>query len=51
MKMKAEEIQQEWETLIGYIHSHITGDRKENLLIFYTKYQDRLMLMPAAHMI
>jgi len=49
MKMKAEEIQQEWETLIGYIHSHITGERKENLLIFYTKYQDRLMLMPAAH--
>ena len=49
MKMKAEEIQHEWETLIGYIHSHITGDRKENLLNFYTKYQDRLMLMPAAH--
>jgi hypothetical protein len=49
MKMKAEEIQHEWETLIGYIHSHITGDRKEHLLNFYTKYQDRLMLMPAAH--
>ncbi len=49
MKMKAEEIQHEWETLIGYIHSHITGERKEHLLNFYTKYQDRLMLMPAAH--
>ncbi len=49
MKLTAEQIQHEWETLIGYIHSHITGERKEHLLNFYNKYQERLMLMPAAH--
>ncbi len=49
MKLTAEEIQQEWETLIGYIHTYITGGRKEKLLEFYNKFQDRLQLMPAAH--
>ena len=34
MKLTAEQIQQEWETLTGYIHTYITGDRKEKLLEF-----------------
>ena len=49
MKLTAEQIQQEWETLIGYIHTYITDERREKLLEFYTKFQDRLQLMPAAH--
>ncbi len=49
MKLSAEQLQKEWETLIGYINNHITGERKEHLLNFYNKYQERLILMPAAH--
>tara|TARA_R110001606_G_scaffold157084_2_gene299994 strand:+ start:207 stop:986 length:780 start_codon:yes stop_codon:yes gene_type:complete len=49
MKLSAEQLQKEWETLINYINKHITGDRKEHLLNFYNKYQERLILMPAAH--
>ena len=49
MKLTAEQIQHEWDIFIGHIHSYITGDRKQAMLDFYNKYQDRLMLMPAAH--
>ena len=49
MKLTAEEIQFNWEELIGNIETYITGDRKQAMLDFYNKYQDRLMLMPAAH--
>jgi len=49
MKLTAEQIQNEWDIFMGYIHSYVTGDRKEAMLDFYNKYQDRLMLMPAAH--
>lgn len=49
MKLSAEQLQKEWETLINYINKHITGERKEHLLNFYNKYQERLILMPAAH--
>tara|TARA_Y100000389_G_scaffold203497_1_gene252084 strand:- start:3622 stop:4398 length:777 start_codon:yes stop_codon:yes gene_type:complete len=49
MKLTAEQIQHEWDILMGNIHSYITGDRKEAMISFYNKYQDRLMLMPAAH--
>mgnify|MGYP001259694502 CR=1 FL=1 len=49
MKLSAEQLQKEWETLIDYINKHITGERKEHLLNFYNKYQERLILMPAAH--
>jgi hypothetical protein len=31
------------------ILKHITGDRKEKLLEFYKKYEERIMMMPAAH--
>jgi hypothetical protein len=49
MTLTAEQIQQEWNTFIGNIESYITGERKQKLLDFYTQYQDRVMLMPAAH--
>jgi hypothetical protein len=49
MTLSAEQIQANWETFINNIHGYITGDRKDKLLEFYNKFQDRLILMPAAH--
>ena len=49
MNLTAEQIQGNWDTFISNIETHITGDRKQSLLDFYTKYQERVMLMPAAH--
>ena len=49
MQLTAEQIQTEWEIFISNIENHITGDRKQALLDFYKKYEERVMLMPAAH--
>ena len=49
MILEAKDIQSNWELFIANIESHITGERKQKLLDFYSKYQDRVMLMPAAH--
>jgi len=49
MKLTAEQIQSNWEVFLNNIETHITGDRKEKLLSFYKKYEERLILMPAAH--
>jgi len=49
MKLTAEQIQENWTELMGYINEYISEPRKEKLLEFYTQYSERLMLMPAAH--
>jgi len=49
MNLSAKQIQSNWEIFLDNIEVHITGDRKKKLLNFYTKHQDRLILMPAAH--
>ena len=49
MKLTAEEIQSNWNTLVGYIDKYISSPRKEKLLEFYNKFSDRLIMMPAAH--
>jgi len=49
MNLTAEQIQNNWEVFLGFIEEHISSPRKEKLLDFYDKYQDRIMLMPAAH--
>ena len=49
MILEAKDIQQNWIQFIANIDAHVTGDRKKKLLEFYKKYQDRIMLMPAAH--
>ena len=49
MKLTAEQIQSNWEEFINNIEAHITGDRKDKLVKFYEKFQERIMLMPAAH--
>ena len=49
MKLTAEQIQSNWIEFLGNIQKYITGERKQKLLDFYTKYEERISLMPAAH--
>jgi hypothetical protein len=49
MKLTAEQILENWEEFLGNIETYITGDRKDQLLTFYEKYAERIMMMPAAH--
>jgi hypothetical protein len=49
MNLTAEQLQSNWGIFIGNIESYITGERKQKLLDFYKKYEDRIILMPAAH--
>ena len=49
MKLTAEQIQSNWTEFLSNIEQHTTGDRKEKLLAFYKKYEERIILMPAAH--
>ena len=47
--LTAEQIQANWEEFCNNIKLWITGDRQEKLLDFYKKYEERIMMMPAAH--
>jgi hypothetical protein len=38
-----------WDEFNGYISKYISSPRKEKLLSFYKKYEDRISIMPAAH--
>tara|TARA_R100000541_G_scaffold42997_2_gene50241 strand:+ start:5394 stop:6167 length:774 start_codon:yes stop_codon:yes gene_type:complete len=49
MKLSAKQIQDNWEIFLNNIEVHITGDRKNQLIKFYKKYAERIMMMPAAH--
>jgi len=49
MKLTANQIQENWEEFMGNIDTHISSPRKEKLIEFYEKYQERISLMPAAH--
>ena len=49
MNLTAEQIQQNWLRLMGFIEDHISEPRKTKLIEFYEKYSERLILMPAAH--
>ena len=49
MSLTAEKIQSNWQEFLGNIEKYITGDRKVKLLTFYKKYEERIVLMPAAH--
>ena len=49
MKLTAEKIHSNWEIFLDNINVHVTGDRKEKLISFYKKYEERIILMPAAH--
>ena len=49
MTLTAEQIQSNWIEFNTNIETHITGDRKQILLDFYSKFEDRIILMPAAN--
>jgi len=49
MILEAKDIQQNWVQFMAHIDSHVQGDRKQKLIEFYEKYQERIMLMPASH--
>ena len=49
MNLTAEEGLSNWIEFNSNIEKYITGDRKQKLLDFYKKYEDRVILMPAAH--
>lgn len=49
MKLTAEQLQQNWVKMMGFIEDHISSPRKEKLIEFYEKFNERLILMPAAH--
>ena len=49
MTLTAEQIQTNWEEFKDNIEKYITGERKSKLLQFYDKFQERIILMPAAH--
>jgi hypothetical protein len=40
MTLTPEQIQANWDQLLGYIDTYITGDRKDALLAFYKKYEE-----------
>ena len=49
MVLTAKQIQDNWSIFLNNIEVHITGGRKEKLLNFYKKYEERIILMPAAY--
>ena len=49
MKLEAIKIQSNWVEFMSNIDTHISSPRKEKLVEFYEKYQERIMLMPASH--
>ena len=51
MSLSAENIQSNWKVFLNNIETHISDqkDRKQKLLNFYKKYEERIILMPAAH--
>ena len=49
MSLTAEKIQSNWIEFKSNIITHIKGERASKLLDFYEKYEDRIILMPAAH--
>ena len=49
MKLEAVKIQSNWNEFMSNIDTHISSPRKEKLVEFYEKYQERVILMPASH--
>ena len=49
MELKAEIIQANWEIFLTNIEEHISSPRKEKLLAFYKKFEERIIMMPASH--
>jgi hypothetical protein len=48
MNYTAEQLQENYDTLLSYIDVFITGDRKDQLKQLYIDHAERIMLMPAS---
>ena len=48
-KYTPEQTVEMWDKLMKYIETYISSPRKEKLIEFYEKYQERLVFMPASH--
>jgi hypothetical protein len=49
MNLTAEQIQENWEIFIKLIDDYISEPRRTKLKEFYSKYQERIIMMPASH--
>ena len=49
MSIPAEKISSNWKIFQDYINKYISGKRKDQLLKFYNKHQEELIMMPASH--
>ena len=49
MNLTAEHIQANWEIFLTNIEEYISSPRKEKLLAFYKKFEERIVMMPASH--
>ena len=48
MNLTAEQLQDNWDRMIGYIEAFEDEERKENLLKMYEQLQERAMFAPAS---
>jgi hypothetical protein len=49
IKLTPEQILENWNRFLSTIDQHVSSPRKEQLLGFYQKYEERFCLMPAGH--
>jgi hypothetical protein len=49
IKLTSEQILENWNRFLSIIDQYISSPRKEQLLGFYQKYEERFCLMPASH--
>ncbi len=48
-KLAPEKILSNWEKFLSYVNTHISEPRREQLIDFYTRFEERLVLMPASY--
>ena len=48
MKLTPEQIQENWDKLIGIVETTFEGERKDKLLEMYDYFKDRAMFAPAS---
>jgi hypothetical protein len=49
MQLNAEQIKGNWDILMSRIDTYISEPRRTQVKEFYSKYQERIIMMPAAH--
>ena len=49
LKLTAQQISQNWDILMSRIDAYIAEPRRSQLKDFYSKFQERIMMMPASY--